>query len=287
MDKAKYLANREWAKDIKFNGHWYHLQSLFDKAINKSKTRYDFNDVYDSQYDFNNQLNDGDLNCDANVNYDFNVSIEHDPNSISHIDDDDLYETIINLIPYVSNTNISDQDAVNNFVIEAINEYVYKDHNSKQTFINFNINYYFFGNKSKPYPGSRININPNIIGNSIEDLIYNALVKYSHQVSGFEVGRNRIKSNDPFEKSETYDISVKYNNTIYFYEVKSGEGNPSDPYPTSIYSRHMRMSDNQFNDRARMNFILCNYLHDEKTYNKVNITKVVLAEGKTIRINKK
>lgn len=31
--KPKFVANREWSKDIKFNNHWYHLKSLFDQSV--------------------------------------------------------------------------------------------------------------------------------------------------------------------------------------------------------------------------------------------------------------
>lgn len=37
--KTRYLANREWSKNFKFNNYWYQLKSLYDDS--------DINDIFD------------------------------------------------------------------------------------------------------------------------------------------------------------------------------------------------------------------------------------------------
>ncbi|WQJ53370.1 MAG: hypothetical protein [Wendovervirus sonii] len=51
--KPRYKANKEWQKNVKFNKHWYHLESLYDNEL------YDFNQPltdYSNRFDFNQSL---------------------------------------------------------------------------------------------------------------------------------------------------------------------------------------------------------------------------------------
>lgn len=71
--KPKFVANREWSKDIKFNNHWYHLKSLFDQSV----CDYDFNQaVFDDTND-DIDFNQESLNLSINNTevFDFNEQI--------------------------------------------------------------------------------------------------------------------------------------------------------------------------------------------------------------------
>ena len=52
-EKKKYLTNREWTKEFKFNNHWFRLKSLFD--ANASKENHD-DILLNMPFDFNDAI---------------------------------------------------------------------------------------------------------------------------------------------------------------------------------------------------------------------------------------
>lgn len=275
----KHLANQEWSKDIKFNGHWYHLQALFDQDQD-TDTEYNYDDQYQDVSDINSSK------------FDFNKEVLGTTDQYDTADIDDMYDEENELLEWTYN-NVLDIEKIKDpnkaDLLRKIMKEIQTWYNGEHTKIVFDIHYYVPTEENKPYPTSRILINKNIIEHSIEDFIYNRLVRLSTTIPNMQVYRNLSdgqedeivqNANDTygvFNKSKTYDIKIVYNGELYYFEIKSGERHKNSMQDIDI--RNVRIHDNQYDNKDNMIFFVTDYVITNPSKNIVTLNNTVLIDG--------